>query len=194
MTDINFPKDLDAALARATTPQTPRPELKEQLMAAIAAEQDAKVVSIDSAKPKRRWRSAFLATAAAVTIFAGSLTWMNQSEPDSHDQMHSIMAASDVRQAKTQAMGAQLDIVVSSSMGKGGAMVDGAPDVDKGMGAQVWAVMADGSMKSAGVIGPEPHDSVWMPLPGETMKVMITEEPVGGSAQPSGTVLAEAEL
>ena len=40
-------------------------------------------------------------------------------------EMHAIMGASDVRSADMDAKGANLSIVVSDSMGKGGAMVDG---------------------------------------------------------------------
>jgi len=109
-------------------------------------------------------------------------------------EMHAIMGASDVRSADMDAKGANLSIVVSDSMGKGGAMVDGQPVVDAGMGAQVWAVGQDGTMRSAGVIGPEPHSDVWMPLPANIEKVMVTEEPMAGSHQPTGRVLAETPL
>ena len=109
-------------------------------------------------------------------------------------EMHAIMGASDVRSADMDAKGANLSIVVSDSMGKGGAMVDGQPVVDAGMGAQVWAIGQDGTMRSAGVIGPEPHSDVWMPLPANIEKVMVTEEPMAGSHQPTGRVLAETPL
>ena len=91
-------------------------------------------------------------------------------------------------------MGASLDIVISSDMGKGGAMVNGQPALNDGMGAQVWAVMDDGAMESAGVIGQEPHDDVWMPLPGGTASVLVTEEVAAGAAQPTGAVLANVTL
>ena len=91
-------------------------------------------------------------------------------------------------------MGATLDIVLSSDMGKGGAMVNGQPALADGMGAQVWAVMDDGAMESAGVIGQEPHDDVWMPLPGGTASILVTEEVAAGAEQPSGAVLANVKL
>ena len=106
----------------------------------------------------------------------------------------SSIPKADARQGQADAMGASLDIVISSDMGKGGAMVNGQPALDDGMGAQVWAVMDDGAMESAGVIGQEPHDDVWMPLPGGTASVLVTEEVAAGAAQPTGTVLANVTL
>ena len=79
-------------------------------------------------------------------------------------------------------------------MGKSGAMVDGQPALADGMGAQVWAVASNGEVTSAGVIGQDPHDDVWMPFDGDATKVMITEEPMGGSAKPTGRMLAEVRL
>ncbi|QMV84333.1 anti-sigma factor [Corynebacterium hindlerae] len=199
MTRPEFPEDIEDLLNRAAPPLKPSESLKADIFAQIQQTpqipqepQESEAVGV--VKPLRRRLAAPLLTLAAVSaLLVGSLTWLS-TETSSHQQMDSIMAASDARQSQANAMGAQLDIVVSQSMGKGGAMVDGIPAVGDGMGAQVWAVMADGSMESAGVIGPEPHDDVWMPLPGDTMKVMVTEEPMAGSAQPSGAVLAEVSL
>nr|WP_070482609.1 MULTISPECIES: anti-sigma factor [unclassified Corynebacterium] len=106
----------------------------------------------------------------------------------------SSIPKADARQGQADAMGASLDIAISSDMGKGGAMVNGQPALDDGMGAQVWAVMDDGAMESAGVIGQEPHDDVWMPLPGGTASVLVTEEVAAGAAQPTGAVLANVTL
>ncbi|QTH59784.1 anti-sigma factor [Corynebacterium hindlerae] len=196
MTRPEFPEDIEDLLNRAAPPLKPSESLKADIFAHIhqIPQEPRESEAVGVVKPLRRRLAAPLLTLAAVSVLlVGSLTWL-PNETSSHQQMDSIMAASDVRQSQANAMGAQLDIVVSQSMGKGGAMVDGIPAVGDGMGAQVWAVMADGSMESAGVIGPEPHDDVWMPLPGDTMKVMVTEEPMAGSAQPSGAVLAEVSL
>ncbi|AKE41937.1 anti-sigma factor [Corynebacterium kutscheri] len=199
----DFPPDVEDLLAQAPAPITPSAQLRDNILDAIAAtsqeEPEATYEPLDNtpAEPiadviqlpaRHKFMRGFLAAAASVAIIAGGFTLWPQADP--HAEMHSILAASDVRQANTDAMGASLNIVVSSSMNEGGALVDGAPKLNEGMGAQVWAVMEDGSTKSAGVIGPEDHDGVWMPLPGETSKVMITEEPLKGSTEPKGTVLA----
>ena len=54
----------------------------------------------------------------------------------------SSIPKADAGQGQADAMGASLDIVISYDMGKGGAMVNGQPALNDGMGAQVWAVMA----------------------------------------------------
>ncbi|MDK4228551.1 anti-sigma factor [Corynebacterium pseudodiphtheriticum] len=111
-----------------------------------------------------------------------------------HEQMHEIMSAADMVSGATTAEGARLKIVSSNEMGKAGAMVDGQPELADGMGAQVWAVDKHGVVRSAGVIGQDPHQDVWMPFDAAAHKVMITEEPAAGSASPSGRMLAEVEL
>ena len=113
---------------------------------------------------------------------------------EAEDHMHSIMAMGDVRSVSLKADGSTLDVVVSEEMDSGGAMVNGAPVLKDGMGAQVWSINKSGAARSAGVIGQDPHDNVWMPLPADTMMVRVTEEPMDGSAAPSGTVLAEGKL
>lgn len=111
-----------------------------------------------------------------------------------HEQMHEIMSAADLVSGATSAEGAHLHIVSSTEMGKAGAMVDGQPDLADGMGAQVWSVDKNGVVRSAGVIGQDPHEDVWMPFDAATHKVMVTEEPAAGSTSPSGRMLAEVVL
>lgn len=113
---------------------------------------------------------------------------------EAEDHMHSIMAMGDVRSVSLKAEGSTLNVVVSTEMDSGGAMVNGAPVLKDGMGAQVWSINKSGAARSAGVIGQDPHDNVWMPLPADTMMVRVTEEPMDGSAAPGGTVLAEGKL
>lgn len=194
-------KDIEDLFNSAATPVTPPPELKDSIMERIdAAEQ---VTDLDTARKNRSRRRLTATAAAAVVLIAGGGFAVTQFTGDESresvtaqgvDEMHAVMDADDARQGQADAMGASLDIVISSDMGKGGAMVNGQPALDDGMGAQVWAVMDDGTMESAGVIGQEPHDDVWMPLPGGTASVLVTEEVAAGSAQPTGAVLANVEL
>ena len=194
-------KDIEDLFNSAATPVTPPPELKRSIMERIDATDQ--VTDFDTARKNRSWRRLTTAAAAAVVLIAGGGFAVTQFTVDESresvaaqgvDEMHAIMEADDARQGQADAMGASLDIVISSDMGKGGAMVNGQPALDDGMGAQVWAVMDDGAMESAGVIGQEPHDDVWMPLPGGTASVLVTEEVAVGAAQPTGTVLANVTL
>ena len=194
-------KDIEDLFNSAATPVTPPPELKRSIMERIDATDQ--VTDFDTARKNRSWRRLTTAAAAAVVLIAGGGFAVTQFTVDESresvaaqgvDEMHAIMEADDARQGQADAMGASLDIAISSDMGKGGAMVNGQPALDDGMGAQVWAVMDDGAMESAGVIGQEPHDDVWMPLPGGTASVLVTEEVAAGAAQPTGTVLANVTL
>ena len=194
-------KDIEDLFNSAATPVTPPPELKRSIMERIDATDQ--VADFDTARKNRSGRRLATAAAAAVVLIAGGGFAVTQFTVDESresvtaqgvDEMHAIMEADDARQGQADAMGASLDIAISSDMGKGGAMVNGQPALDDGMGAQVWAVMDDGAMESAGVIGQEPHDDVWMPLPGGTASVLVTEEVAAGAAQPTGAVLANVTL
>ena len=194
-------KDIEDLFNSAATPVTPPPELKRSIMERIDATDQ--VADFDTARKNRSGRRLTTAAAAAVVLIAGGGFAVTQITVDESresvtaqgvEEMHAIMEADDARQGQADAMGASLDIVISSDMGKGGAMVNGQPALDDGMGAQVWAVMDDGAMESAGVIGQEPHDDVWMPLPGGTASVLVTEEVAAGAAQPTGAALAKVTL
>ncbi|MCP1387887.1 anti-sigma factor [Corynebacterium sp. TA-R-1] len=204
-------RELDDIFNAAATPIAPPPALKDSILRQIAetpqvaeAREEADVVSLGAARDKREPHTQWwVAAAAGVAIFAGvggaALYWGGASETQTVtaagvEEMHTVMDAPDARQGQTEAMGATLDIALSSSMSKGGAMVNGQPALADGMGAQVWAVMPDGAMMSAGVIGQEPHDDVWMPLPGDTTEVVVTEEVEAGAETPSGPVLARVSL
>ncbi|MGJ4050139.1 anti-sigma factor [Corynebacterium macclintockiae] len=128
----------------------------------------------------------------ALSDGGGAETFMQGAEAEDH--MHSIMAMGDVRSISLKADGSTLDVVISEQMDSGGAMVNGAPVLKDGMGAQVWSIDKHGAARSAGVIDQDPHDNVWMPLPADTMMVRVTEEPMAGSKSPGGTVLAEGKL
>ena len=193
-------KDFEDLFNSAASPVTPPPELKDAILQRIdATEQPTDLTTARNNRLSRR----LMAAAAAVVLFVGGSVVVTQFNDNGAtesvtaqgiEEMHAVMGAEDARQGQADAMGATLDIVLSSDMGKGGAMVNGQPALADGMGAQVWAVMDDGAMESAGVIGQEPHDDVWMPLPGGTASVLVTEEVAAGAEQPSGTVLAEVQL
>ncbi|AHI23360.1 anti-sigma factor [Corynebacterium vitaeruminis] len=164
-------------------------------MAAVAAPQHSGRVIPFPRRP-------FAAVAAAVLLIAGGLSLppllddnqQAQNAASGEEAMHEIMGASDVVSANLDASGASLSIVSSTSMDKAGAMVDGEPALADGMGAQVWSVDDQGELTSAGVIGQDPHEDVWMPFDSHGSQVIVTEEPAAGSTQPTGRVLAQVRL
>lgn len=139
------------------------------------------------------------ATAAVVALLAGSgfllpkLLFAPSTGP-TNQAMSEIMKSEDAQSITMNSSGVQLHLVSSTAMNKAGAMVQGTPEVKKGMGIQVWSVTQAGRIHSAGVITPEEHKDVWMPFESATSKVILTEEPVAGSAKPTGTILGEMQL
>lgn len=145
-------------------------------------------------------RIMFIAAAAAVVaLLAGSgfllpkLVFAPSTGP-TNQAMSEIMQSADAQSITMSSSGVRLHLVSSTTMNKAGAMVQGTPEVKKGMGIQVWSVTQAGRIHSAGVIAPEEHKDVWMPFESATAKVILTEEPVAGSAKPTGTILGEMQL
>lgn len=145
-------------------------------------------------------RVMFIAAAAAVVaLLAGSgfllpkLLFAPSTGP-TNQAMSEIMKSEDAQSITMSSSGVRLHLVSSTTMNKAGAMVQGTPEVKKGMGIQVWSVTQAGRIHSAGVIAPEEHKDVWMPFESATAKVILTEEPVAGSTKPTGTILGEMQL
>ena len=145
-------------------------------------------------------RIMFIAAAAAVVaLLAGSGFLLPKllsapSTGPTNQAMSEIMQSADAQSITMSSSGVRLHLVSSTTMNKAGAMVQGTPEVRKGMGIQVWSVNQAGRIHSAGVIAPEEHKDVWMPFESATAKVILTEEPVAGSAKPTGTILGEMQL
>ena len=185
--------DFYELLADYAPRQDPPPQLTDELFARI---------NDDELASRRRKPRAWMAAAAAFALFlAGTGVVLDRSETTVSQQaspgeqaMHEIMGANDAMVADGNASGARLQVVSSNSMDKGGAMVDGQPNLGPGMGAQVWTVDGNGSMISAGVIGQDSHRDVWMPFNSGISSVIVTEDPAGGRAHPSGRELAVMKL
>ena len=145
-------------------------------------------------------RIMFIAAAAAVVaLLAGSgfllpkLIFAPSTGP-TNQAMSEIMQSEDAQSITMSSSGVQRHLVSSTTLNKAGAMVQGTPEVRKGMGIQVWSVNQAGRINSAGVITPEEHKDVWMPFESATSKVFLTEEPVAGSDKPTGKILEEMQL
>ena len=145
-------------------------------------------------------RVMFIAAAAAVVaLLAGSGFLLPKllsapSTGPTNQAMSEIMQSADAQSITMSSSGVRLHLVSSTTMNKAGAMVQGTPEVRKGMGIQVWSVNQAGRINSAGVITPEEHKDVWMPFESATSKVFLTEEPVAGSDKPTGKILEEMQL
>jgi anti-sigma-K factor RskA len=107
-----------------------------------------------------------------------------------------VASAQDAHVLPIDIMGTTSRVVMSQEMDKAVFLASDLPMPAKGMCYQVWRVLPDGSMESAGVATPAADGHIAVVLDGgahDVSKFMITMEPSGGSAHPSGEMLAEID-
>ena len=187
--------------ATATDPDTPEPADMTAAKADSGGAGGGRVINLGNWRFRlSKQRIMFIAAAAAVVaLLAGSGFLLPKllsapSTGPTNQAMSEIMKSEDAQSITMSSSGVRLHLVSSTTMNKAGAMVQGTPEVKKGMGIQVWSVNQAGRINSAGVITPEEHKDVWMPFESATSKVFLTEEPVAGSDKPTGKILEEMQL
>ena len=105
-----------------------------------------------------------------------------------------VASAADAHVMSVDIMGTTSRLVTSEEMNKSVFLASELPMPAKGMCYQVWRVTEDGQMVSAGAFTPDSDGHIAAVLDGDSTdvaKFMITMEPPGGSAHPSGEMLAE---
>ena len=187
--------------AATTDPDTPEPAEMTAAKADSGGTGGGRVINLGNWQFRlSKQRIMFIAAAAAVVaLLAGSGFLLPKllsapSTGPTNQAMSEIMQSADAQSITMSSSGVRLHLVSSTTMNKAGAMVQGTPEVKKGMGIQVWSVNQAGRINSAGVITPEEHKDVWMPFESATSKVFLTEEPVAGSDKPTGKILEEMQL
>ena len=187
--------------ATASDPDTPEPADMTTAKTDSGGTGGGRVINLGNWQFRlSKQRIMFIAAAAAVVaLLAGSGFLLPKllsapSTGPTNQAMSEIMQSADAQSITMSSSGVRLHLVSSTTMNKAGAMVQGTPEVKKGMGIQVWSVNQAGRINSAGVITPEEHKDVWMPFESATSKVFLTEEPVAGSDKPTGKILEEMQL
>ena len=150
------------------------------------------------------WRRAapwMAAAAAGAMLFAGGVSLGRAQAPaesaSSDDDMAAVVAvasAPDAHVLPVNIMGTTSRVVMSGEMDKAVFLASELPMPAKEMVYQVWTVAEDGQMISAGSFTPDEDGHIAVVLDGGAAgvdKFMITMEPPGGSAHPSGEMLAE---
>jgi anti-sigma-K factor RskA len=216
-------REVLAALADAH-PVRPPQDLEDAVMAGVRTSGVAPTANADRARPMgvtasasagapaaagpaprvSPWRRAapwMAAAAAGAVLFAGGVGLGRsmapaQSATGAGDMAAVVAVASapDAHVLPVEIMGTTSRVVMSQEMDKAVFLASDLPMPAKGMCYQVWRVLPDGSMESAGVATPAADGHIAVVLDGgaqDVTKFMITMEPPGGSEHPSGEMLAE---
>ncbi|WP_062460685.1 anti-sigma factor [Demequina soli] len=162
---------------------------------------DAPAAEAPPAPAHRPWwtRMAVAAVAALVLAVGGLVGSTLVSE-----RQHQLALEKDVMMVTTAPDAHAMDLslgashlVMSDRMGSVAAMGDHVPMPDAGMEYQLWAVMDDGSMHAGPTFMPG-SDGSFMTVMDMSMDGVaafaVTEEPHGGSTEPSSDPIAEVAL
>jgi anti-sigma-K factor RskA len=200
--ELSAYREVLAALStRAVTP----PAVLEEAVVAAATGTRAAVPGASAARapaPRSRWRSAFAVAAAAAAVFVvggavGRVTAPEvpaSSAGTSIDGVLAVAAADDAAFLPADVMGMPARLVVSDEMGKAAFLAADLPTPAKGNCYQVWRVAPDGTKTSAGVFTPDADGRVAVVLEGSAGdSFVITTEPSGGSATPTGDMVGQID-
>ncbi|MDN4475764.1 anti-sigma factor [Demequina sp. SYSU T00192] len=177
----------DAAVARDAEGPVP-------LEAAREARQDR------HARTRRGWPRLAVAAAVASVLAVGGLVGSTLMA-DRDDQLaleKDVMMVTSAPDAKSMDLGlGTAHLVVSERMSTVVAMGDDCPHPKDGMAYQLWLVMDDGSKEAGPTFMPD-ADGTFMTMVHMDMEgvaaVAVTEEPMGGSTEPTSTEVAVVEL
>ncbi|GAA1727802.1 anti-sigma factor [Microcella frigidaquae] len=206
--------DVRAALGLAVPPVAPSPQLKQNLMAAIAETPQlpaepvlaavaspvtdaaaAPVAGSAAARAQARWfsRPAMLVTAAAaaVALFFGGVfaaDLVRPTAPSAADQLATIVAAADVTTTTAEvAGGATATLVASASVGLSAMVFDGLDPLSADERYALWYI-TDGVPTPAGLFAVDGDGAVVQVLEGAFEAgtiVGVTVEPASGSPAPT---------
>ncbi|WDZ85049.1 anti-sigma factor [Micromonospora cathayae] len=205
--------ELREAAARLADPtwSVPPPRLRAEVLAAIRrTPQERPGRGVRSGRPGvGRWRRrAALAVAAGVLAAgAGAVTWTVQEQrvrderasvtalEAERERIRAVLTAPDaVVRSQVTPGGGRVSVVVSAGRDEGVVTLGGLARPGTDRAYQLWLI-ADGAATSAGVL-PAGSDAATVLVTGVRGKGAfgVTEEPAGGSRQPTATPLTVISL
>ncbi|MFE7581961.1 anti-sigma factor domain-containing protein [Streptomyces gardneri] len=195
-----------AARLAGAVAQDPPPALKQRTMAAVDGVRQLPPQVPATGEAHRLIRVlrrkavplALAASVAAAVSFAGLAAWQHQESQDAQQQaqqveqqldaVSTVLAAPDARTVHGRATNGALTTVISSDrQNRAVFTATGLPTPAEGKTYQLW-LDQNGTMQPAGFI----HADGTVPLDGaiaEATAVGLTQEPAGGSPQPTTTPL-----
>ncbi len=149
----------------------------------------------------RRWASLLTVAAVAVLAFGlGAFVTQQRSQPAplAQNPVDAIVTAQDAQLSRMPLPGdARSTVIVSPGQGRAAVFVDGLVEPVDDRVYQLWAVGTDEKATSAGVFRPDVAGTAQVVIDGsfvDTAAIAITEEPAGGSPQPTSDPIGVAQL
>jgi hypothetical protein len=170
-------------------------------MAAVAASAQVPAASAAPAVAKRSAWPRVLAAAASVLVLAG-VGVVGVGAYRTHQETlameHDVMMVTTAPDAHSMDLGLGTShLVMSASMGAVAVMGNDAPMPADGMEYQVFLMMDDGSSMAGPTFMPGPDGSFTTVMAASmdgVVGVAVTEEPMGGSSEMTGDMVAEVQL
>ena len=192
-----------AARMGSATETTPPPAMRARVLDAVARipQERPNVVSLD-ARRSRPWTTRGLAVAAALLAVLGvgvgvSQLSENRNLREEQIALTDVLSADDKVAYDTHGKGPHLSVVMSPEMDAAVVSMRDLPALDGGRSYQVWRKTADG-LESAAVLDSEDVDrnraTTLVQGLGGTEAVAVTEEPAGGSPQPTTEPLVTLDM
>ena len=180
----------------------PPAALRDRVLAGVAAtRQDQPVISLDERRVASARRRALLTVAASVAILAAAFGGYSVRQPtDQPSELARLLARPDARVVpltgvdSTEASGR---VVMSAGSNRIIVVSDTLPPTEAGRTYEVWRLDGTGAASKAGLFKPDHRGTVEASVEvtlADTKGFAITDEPDGGSSQPTTPILMVATL
>ncbi len=182
----------EGALALAeNVARKPPPELKGRIMDAVTGSV-AEVKEIEPARTRWRWEWAFAAAAAVAVFFAGLFVVVS-NQLDEAESLSVVLEAEDAVTVDFDSSVGRAAFIYSEDLGRGVFVERTLREPEGDRVYELWLVGESGPVP-AGVFRPDSDQTVLVEGIEEGLVFAMTEEPAGGSEQPTGEILLSAEL
>lgn len=170
---------------------TPPPELKARIMDEVTGSvTDGEV--IEPTRMRWRWDWAFAAAAVLAIFFAGLFVIVS-NQLDEAETLAAVLEAEDAVTVEFESSVGTAVFVYSENLGRGVFVERTLRDPGGDRVYELWLVGEEGPAP-AGIFRPESEQTVLVEGIQQGLVFAMTEEPAGGSDQPTGEILLSAEL
>ena len=176
----------------------PPPDLRQQIMTAVAQSQQVpvivpdKVIDLADRRPRTNWGSMLIGAAAAAVIAVIGTVAALRSDTGSHE-MSELLAAPDAVVTTLDGEGGTIRVVWSADRSRLGIVGAGLDDPGPARTYELWLVLGAGEVSPAGLFEPDDTGGVETIVsiddPSDITGFGVTIEPDGGSPQPTSAII-----